>query len=147
MASGYFQPGDQAIGVQALQTNLIGLGYGLAVDGTYGPETEAAVRSVQQAAGIRVDGLDGPDTQAAISRALISGWRTADPTPWLTDEGTPDPVDDNRPTVVTPSGSPGNVVPLKKPAAGFPWITVLVLAAGAWWVWKKFLSGRGKAED
>ena len=44
-------------------------GRGLAVDGIFGPKTEAAVRGFQQALGITVDGIAGPVTW----RALVSG--------------------------------------------------------------------------
>ncbi len=44
-------------------------GRGLAVDGIFGPKTEAAVRDFQQALGITVDGIVGPQTW----RALVSG--------------------------------------------------------------------------
>jgi peptidoglycan hydrolase-like protein with peptidoglycan-binding domain len=44
-------------------------GRGLAVDGTFGPRTAAAVRGFQQALGITVDGIVGPLTW----RALVSG--------------------------------------------------------------------------
>ena len=44
-------------------------GRGLAVDGIFGPETEAAVRGFQQALGMTVDGIVGQQTW----RALVSG--------------------------------------------------------------------------
>ena len=46
------------------------------VDGIYGPETEAAVRSFQSSAGLSVDGIVGPATAAALhlgSGALTTG--------------------------------------------------------------------------
>jgi peptidoglycan hydrolase-like protein with peptidoglycan-binding domain len=39
---------------------------GLDTDGAFGPKTEAAVTSFQQAAGIGVDGIAGPETQTAM---------------------------------------------------------------------------------
>lgn len=40
---------------------------GLAVDGSYGPLTVAAVKRVQRAVGVRVDGVYGPITKSAMS--------------------------------------------------------------------------------
>ncbi|SFT33912.1 Putative peptidoglycan binding domain-containing protein [Actinopolyspora lacussalsi subsp. righensis] len=41
-------------------------GFSIATDGIYGPNTAAAVRSVQRSAGIAVDGVYGPSTRAAM---------------------------------------------------------------------------------
>jgi peptidoglycan hydrolase-like protein with peptidoglycan-binding domain len=64
--------GDAARGIQEefRFRNMSGVpGRGLAVDGIFGPKTEAAVRGFQQALGITVDGIAGPQTW----RALVSG--------------------------------------------------------------------------
>lgn len=42
----------------------------IAVDGIYGPVTEAATTGFQQEAGITVDGVAGPETRAALGAAL-----------------------------------------------------------------------------
>lgn len=47
--------------------NLI-MSSGLAVDGYYGPITEAAVKSFQSYSGITVDGIVGPQTWNAIEQ-------------------------------------------------------------------------------
>jgi peptidoglycan hydrolase-like protein with peptidoglycan-binding domain len=39
---------------------------GLAVDGIFGPATEAAVKAFQQGAGLQVDGVVGPETWNAL---------------------------------------------------------------------------------
>lgn len=59
-------PGSQDPRVPALQVALISVGYNVAVDGTYGPGTEAAVRDFQRQVGLEVDGIAGPNTQAAL---------------------------------------------------------------------------------
>jgi peptidoglycan hydrolase-like protein with peptidoglycan-binding domain len=53
-------------GSEGRQVRLLQLALGIHVDGVYGPETEAAVRSFQASRGLTVDGVLG----AATSRAL-----------------------------------------------------------------------------
>jgi peptidoglycan hydrolase-like protein with peptidoglycan-binding domain len=52
--------------VEQVQIALVGLGYPIAVDGTYGPRTQAAVRDFQAANQLEVDGIAGSDTQQAL---------------------------------------------------------------------------------
>lgn len=52
--------------VRALQELLVDLGYHLAVDGIFGPETESIVRRVQKEAGLDPDGVVGPQTRAVL---------------------------------------------------------------------------------
>jgi peptidoglycan hydrolase-like protein with peptidoglycan-binding domain len=54
--------GDTEHPVRTLQHLLRAHGENVAVDGIFGPRTEAAVRAVQTSAGIPVDGVVGPQT-------------------------------------------------------------------------------------
>jgi peptidoglycan hydrolase-like protein with peptidoglycan-binding domain len=56
------QQGSEGRQVSILQHKL-----GIAVDGVYGPQTEAAVRAFQQREGLPVDGAVGPQTSAALA--------------------------------------------------------------------------------
>lgn len=49
--------------VKALQAHLVGYGYDLAVDGSFGSATEAAVKAYQKEQGLTVDGSVGPQTR------------------------------------------------------------------------------------
>ncbi|AZN72245.1 DUF3380 domain-containing protein [Georhizobium profundi] len=64
-------PGMRGAPVRAIQMRLQLLGhYAGAVDGIFGPVTDAALRSFQRAASIVVDGYAGPQTFAAIDATL-----------------------------------------------------------------------------
>jgi peptidoglycan hydrolase-like protein with peptidoglycan-binding domain len=56
--------------VVALQENLTQLGYTVEADGTYGADTEAQVRSFQDAYGLKVDGAAGEETHQKIDELL-----------------------------------------------------------------------------
>lgn len=62
--------GNKGAEVSALQTKLNKLGYKLAVDGSFGPATEAAVKDFQTKHGLEVDGKAGPLTMAALDKAI-----------------------------------------------------------------------------
>jgi len=61
--------GDQDHPILTLQELVRAHSHQIAVDGVFGPLTEAAVRAVQTSTGLTVDGIVGPVTR----RALISG--------------------------------------------------------------------------
>ena len=60
-------PGDRGDEVATLQQALVDSGFDPgAVDGDFGPRTEAAVRALQAAVGLDVDGIVGPATWEAL---------------------------------------------------------------------------------
>jgi peptidoglycan hydrolase-like protein with peptidoglycan-binding domain len=59
---------DHYAAIKELQTQMTDLGfYSGAIDGEYGPETVAGVKSVQAACGITQDGIYGPDTHSCLA--------------------------------------------------------------------------------
>ena len=68
----YLQLGMSGNAVLLLQRDLKALGYGTgALTGTFGPETQAALRQAQTALGTTADGVFGPLTQSGIDGALL----------------------------------------------------------------------------
>jgi hypothetical protein len=65
--------GDRGSEVTEVQTILKGYGYTVVVDGTFGPQTEKAVRSWQKSNGLVVDGIVGPATLASLRGAVRVG--------------------------------------------------------------------------
>lgn len=80
MSSLVYRRGDRGRIIADLQSVL-----GVAADGIYGPRTEAAVRSFQQARGLVVDGVAGMQTLTAagvypVAGLDVSGWQ--EPLDW-----------------------------------------------------------------
>ena len=69
--------GSYGENVKKLQTALNKFGYGLDVDGGYGPKTEAAVRDYQTKYNLRIDGVVGNETWGSLANQTA----TAAPTP------------------------------------------------------------------
>ena len=68
-----YKPGKAGAGVRDIQTGLNKLGYGLNVDGDFGPLTEAAVIQFQKDHDLEVDGVAGPATWKALIDAVNAG--------------------------------------------------------------------------
>jgi hypothetical protein len=64
------QLNSQGAAVRGLQSQLRALGFGVSVDGDFGPETMAAVVMFQKAHGLVPDGVVGPNTAGALGRVL-----------------------------------------------------------------------------
>lgn len=62
--------GSKGTDVKILQKNLAKLGYDLKADGTFGKNTENAVKIFQKAHGLSVDGIVGKETSRAITNAV-----------------------------------------------------------------------------
>lgn len=104
--------------VANLQTTLNKYGYNLAVDGSFGPKTLAAVKDYQKKNGLTVDGMVGPQTQAALfsntsSIAPTVSNPAAEDRPMAKDEEN-DPMPSVPPGVTNTVALPGNT----NPAAG-----------------------------
>jgi hypothetical protein len=69
--------GDRGQEVVEVQYQLRALGYTLAVDGTFGAQTERVVRTWQRVNGLLPDGIVGPVTSESLARAV----RVAPPAP------------------------------------------------------------------
>lgn len=64
--------GSHGAAVEALQHDLRRLGHPLIADGDFGPATQAALRSFQQAEGLAADGVFGADALEAMGRRGVN---------------------------------------------------------------------------
>lgn len=71
--------GSKGEAVTALQQQLVKLGYGITVDGDFGPGTHKAVLSLQGSFGYDTDGIVGPGTQGLIDAQIGYGWNATAP--------------------------------------------------------------------
>lgn len=99
----YGMKGDE---VSNLQTTLKNAGYDIDVDGSFGPQTLAAVKDYQQKNGLTVDGMVGPQTQAALFGGSTTG-APANTTP-ATGNNTPTSGNTTPATGNTTGGTTGN---------------------------------------
>ena len=80
--------GSKGPAVTDLQTKLKAAGMNVgAIDGDFGPTTEAAVRAFQKRSGLEIDGVAGPATMGALSRSAAPN--PATPAPAAPAAGTP----------------------------------------------------------
>ena len=103
----YGMKGDD---VSKLQTTLKNAGYNIDVDGSFGPQTLAAVKDYQKSNGLTVDGMVGPQTQAALyggSSTSTTAQKTTTTTPATT-----------TPTTTTPTTKPATTTGGSGSAAG-----------------------------
>jgi cell wall-associated NlpC family hydrolase len=75
-SSGLLRKGDRGPSVASIQSQL-----GVAADGVFGPQTDAAVRSFQARNGLLVDGIVGPQTRGALGGGTSSGSSASDDGP------------------------------------------------------------------
>lgn len=68
-----YRLGSKGDGVQEIQLALKLAGYGVTMDGYYGPKTRDVVMSFQRSRGIGADGIVGPKTMALLKEVLAVG--------------------------------------------------------------------------
>lgn len=72
--------GDIGNGVRDMQKTLAALGYSVTIDGTYGQDTQSAVKALQKKLGLTADGVVGAMTRQKIGRTnetveLLDWWK------------------------------------------------------------------------
>lgn len=114
-------PGKSGAAVKTLQLGLSKLGYTLAADGIYGPQTTSAVKDFQKDQGLTVDGIAGPKTQSALQKALAAkeaeAVKAAEQTPAKTETAKPSTTTaptsttSTTPTTSTTTTTPTTTIP------------------------------------
>ena len=99
----YGMKGDD---VSKLQTTLKNAGYNIDVDGSFGPQTLAAVKDYQKSNGLTVDGMVGPQTQAALYGGSSTS-TTAQKTTTTTPAATTPTTTPTTTTTTTPAATTG----------------------------------------
>lgn len=115
--SSWLRNGSSGAGVEDLQRKLAAAGIECPVNGTFGPETEAAVRQYQQQHGLQVDGIVGPQTRAALlglPPVPPGGRAPAAPSP--SGAGPSGPSGADGPTAPTPAGNSATAAELEAQA-------------------------------
>ena len=75
------QEGSHGSAVKTLQEQLHKLGFATGkADGTFGPQTQSAVKQFQQKHHLENDGVVGPQTESALKKALASRSHSTKPT-------------------------------------------------------------------
>ncbi|MFQ3634673.1 MAG: peptidoglycan-binding protein [Cyanobacteriota bacterium] len=111
--SSLLQVGDAGPEVTALQQRLAMAGYYQGtIDGTFGPQTEAAVLAFQQARGLTVDGIAGPATLAALTNAPQAIAPASPASPASSPQGSAQPAS---PPPVTAAPPPVQPAPVEQP--------------------------------
>ncbi len=111
--SSLLQVGDAGPAVTALQQRLAAAGYYQGtIDGTFGPQTEAAVLAFQQAQGLTVDGIAGPATLAALTNAPQAIAPASPASPASTPQGSAQPA---APPPITAAPPPVQPAPVEQP--------------------------------
>ena len=85
-AGGLLRRGSRGPEVEALQAALGGAGYAVAVDGIFGPATQAAVVGFQRAAGLAADGIVGPATRGALAGGTAKAKGAVEKEAWAPDD-------------------------------------------------------------
>ena len=80
MSDGILKNGSKGEDVRQLQSDLVAMGYPIEADGNFGPNTEKAVKHLQEAFGYTVDGLVGKGTQFLVTQQKGLAWSVGKPT-------------------------------------------------------------------